>query len=53
MTDFLRLLEKVGSEIRFVADCAKLIRRRAWEPEALVIHRVCFSAMEGKRPIAI
>lgn len=46
-------LEEAGSEIRFVANCAKPIHCRAWEPETLVIKMVCFPTMEGETPIAI
>lgn len=50
MSDFLWLLERVGSEIRFVANCAKQMHCRAWEPGALVIRMVCFS-VEKKDPL--
>lgn len=42
-------MERVGNEIRFVADGAKEIHRRAWEPETLVIKNGLLFLNGGKK----
>ena len=42
-------MEQVGNEIRCVADSAKEIHHRAWEPETLVIKNGLLFLSGGKK----